>query len=56
MLVVREIFLLELLLEFPGGSGRGYHVCEVKGGNGCLVLQCLVVRYVVLRNMEISMS
>ena len=30
----------------------------VKGGNGCLVLQCRVVRYVVLRkfNMEISMG
>ena len=31
-------------------------MCGVKGGNGCLALQCLVVRYVVLRNTEISMS
>ena len=55
MLVVRVIFLLELLLEFPGGSGRGI-MCGVKGGNSRPVIQCRVARYAVLRNIEISMS
>ena len=31
MLVVRVIFLLELLLEFPGGSGRGIMCAECRG-------------------------
>lgn len=31
-------------------------MCRVKGGNGCLVLQCQVARYVVLGNIEISTS